>query len=140
MHLSHLIFKRRGSVLADRSRDVPTQRRLCDELPSVSLTSVSSAHFIRVSVVHLFLLRGGLHWLYGEQSLQRVKERRGEGERKGEEGDNSFTLRTKRSGNHPGERNSRPRGEAARVGGWGGVHTRTRTNTLPRNVKTTFSL
>lgn len=31
-------------------------------------------------IVHLFLLRGGLHWLYGGQSLERLKsggERRG---------------------------------------------------------------
>lgn len=37
-----------------------------------------------------------------------------EGEKKREEGGggNSFTLRTKRSGNHPGERNARHMGEA----------------------------
>lgn len=55
--------------------------------------------------MHVFVLRGGLHWPYGGQSLERLKSGRGEG-------DHSFTLRTKRTGNHPGERNSRPEREA----------------------------
>lgn len=54
-----------------------------------------------------------------------MKEREKTGEWGGGEGrgeDNSFTLRTKRSGNHPGERkNARQRGYVGWCGGGGGL-------------------
>lgn len=71
----------------------------------LSITLVSCAHLRVSGSPPLFVKR----WtsLAVWRAFSRTGERLGERE----EGDNSFTLRTKRSGNHPGDRNTRPRGE-----------------------------
>lgn len=100
-------------VVVGDARTLPHMLRTWSELPSVSLTSVSSAHLRVSGSPPLFVKR----WtsLAVCRAVSPTGEREGEREREKEEGDNSFTLCTKRSGNHPGERNSRQGGEV-----WGG--------------------
>ena len=87
------------------------------ELPSVSLTSVSSAHFLRVSGSPLLFVKRWTSLALWQIAVSPPGERDKRRERASEEGDNSFTLRTKRSGNHPGERSARQKGEAEGGGG-----------------------
>lgn len=122
-------------VLVDRCRDIAPQLQVCSELPSVSPTSVSSTHFIRVSgSPPLFVKRWTSLALW--QAVSPTGERGGWGGREGErrrEGRGIIHSLCAQSaveitqGNETADRGGRQKG-----GGWAlrnSVHTCTRINT-----------
>lgn len=92
------------------SPDCHTCRPLVLNFPSASPTSLSCAH-LRVSASPALFVKRWTSLAVWRPVSSTFKEW---GQRRR---DNSFTLRTKRTGNHPGERNSRAKGV---VGGEGG--------------------